>query len=216
MNNLFNYDSKFVRSLTKAVDAFLLGFLWLLCSLPVITSGAASAAFYYAFNKSIRQGSGYPTREFFHGFKTNFKQATVLWLMVLFLALVLSLDLFILTSSALNIGLLAPFLVVSSVVIFAILAMWGLCAFPYLSRFDNPMKGTLKNSLIITLANLHWALLLLALFIAGIVVFLTVPLLSLFVPAIYMFVANRILERVFRKYMRPEDLKAQQEAEALN
>ena len=78
MNNLFNYDNRFVSSVTKAVDALWLGFLWMLCSLPVITVSAASAAFYYAFLKSIRQGSGYPTREFFHSFKTNFKQAIIL------------------------------------------------------------------------------------------------------------------------------------------
>lgn len=213
MNNLFNYDSNYVRSMTKAVDAFLLGILWLLCSLPIFTSGAASAAFYYAFNKSVRQGLGYPTREFFRSFKANFKQATILWLILFALALMLCLDLFILTSGALEIGMLAPLLMVTSILIFAILSVWSLCAFPYMARFENPMKNMLKNSLVVALANMHWALLLLVLFAGAAVISFALPLLILFTPAAYMFLANRVLERVFRKYMCPEDLKAQQEAE---
>lgn len=214
MNNLFNYEGKFASSVNKAVDAFVLGFFWLICSIPLFTAGAASAAFYYAFHKCVRLGNVRPIKEFFQGFKSNFKQATVLWLILLFLALVLCLDLYILTSGALEIGMLGPLLVVTSFLIFAISAMWGLCAFAYLSRFACAMKDMLKNSFIVTLANLHWALLLLILFAGAAVVFFTVPLLSLFVPPIYMFLANRILEPVFRKYMRPEDLAAQKEAEA--
>lgn len=214
MNNLFNYDGKFVSSVNKAIDAFVLGFFWLICSVPVFTAGAASAAFYYAFHKSVRLGNGYPIKEFFRGFKSNFKQATALWLILMFLTLVLCLDLYILTSDVLQIGMLQPFLIVTSFLILAICAMWGLCAFPYMSRFACTMKDVLKNSFIVTLANLHWALLLLVLLAGAIAIFFTVPVLSLLTPAIYMFLANRILERVFQRHMRPEDLKAQKEAEA--
>ena len=214
MNNLFNYDGKFVTTANKAIDAFVLGFFWLICSVPVFTSGAASAAFYYAFHKSVCLGNGYPIREFFRGFKANFKQATVLWLILMFLALVLCMDLYILTADVLQIGLLQPFLIVTSFLIFAISAMWGLCAFPYMSRFACTMKDVLKNSFIITLANMHWALLLLVLLAGAIAIFFTVPLLSLLTPALYMLFANLILERVFHRHMRPEDLKAQQETRA--
>lgn len=214
MNNIFNYEGKLASSVNKATDAFVLGFFWLICSIPVFTAGAASAAFYYAFHKCVRMGSSHPIKEFFRGFKANFKQATLLWLILLFLALVLCLDLYLLTGGALVIGMLGSFLVVTSFLIFAITAMWGLCALAYLSRFACTVKDMLKNSFIVTLANLHWALLLLVLFVGAAVIFFTLPLLSLFIPPLYMFLANRILEPVFRKYMRPEDLAAQKEAEA--
>ena len=48
-----------------------------------------------------------------------------------------------------------------------------------------------------------------AIFAAAVALFFTVPVISLTVPAAYMYLANRILERVFRKYMLPEDLAAQ-------
>lgn len=213
MSNLLNYDSKFTHIFSKVIDAVLLGMLWLICSLPVFTLGAASSAFYYAFQKSIRQGNGYSTREFFHGFKANFKQATVLWLILLALCLVLLMDLYILTGGVLDIGQLAPLLTVTSVLIFAIVIMWGVCAFPYIARFENDIRGMIKNSLIITLANLHWALLLLVLLIGCAVLFFVFPVMALFMPTLYMLPLNRILERIFRKFMSPEDLEAQREVE---
>lgn len=213
MSNLLNYDSKFTHIFSKVIDAVLLGMLWLIFSLPVFTLGAASSAFYYAFQKSIRQGNGYSTREFFHGFKANFKQATVLWLILLALCLVLLMDLYILTGGVLDIGQLAPLLTVTSVLIFAIVIMWGVCAFPYIARFENDIRGMIKNSLIITLANLHWALLLLVLLIGCAVLFFVFPVMALFMPTLYMLPLNRILERIFRKFMSPEDLEAQREVE---
>lgn len=213
MSNLLNYDSKFTHIFSKVIDAVLLGMLWLICSLPVFTLGAASSAFYYAFQKSIRQGNGYSTREFFHGFKANFKQATVLWLILLALCLVLLMDLYILTGGVLDIGQLAPLLTVTSVLIFAIVIMWGVCAFPYIARFENDIRGMIKNSLIITLANLHWALLLLVLLIGCAVLFFVFPVMALFMPTLYMLPLNWILERIFRKFMSPEDLEAQREVE---
>ena len=98
---------------------------------------------------------------------------------------------------------------VTSLVILLLLLMWCLCVFPYLARFDNDLKVLVKNSAIVTAANLFWAFLLLVIFAAAVALFFTVPVISLTVPAAYMYLANQILERVFRKYMLPEDLAAQ-------
>ena len=40
--------------LTALIDIVWLGLLWLVCSLPVLTLGAASTALYYAMVKSVR------------------------------------------------------------------------------------------------------------------------------------------------------------------
>ncbi len=52
-------DSPVIAFLNKATDLILLNFLWILCSLPVITAGAATAAMYYVCITSIRCGDGY-------------------------------------------------------------------------------------------------------------------------------------------------------------
>ena len=210
MGNLFNYDNKIMHILTNVIDGFILGLLWLLCCIPVVTVGASSTAFYYAFNKGILREQGYPWKEFFHGFKTNFKQATILWLIMMLLFFVLYLDIYILTSGILKIGIFAPLLLTTALVILVIVVIWALCAFPYLARFENTTKATIKTSFVLSFANLHWSFLLLVFFVGSILLFFRVPIINLFAPAVYMFFANRILERIFQKYMRPEDLEDQQ------
>lgn len=58
-------DSPVIAFLNKATDLILLNFLWILCSLPVITAGAATAAMYYVCITSIRCGDGYVAKRFF-------------------------------------------------------------------------------------------------------------------------------------------------------
>ena len=149
-----------LKKLNKIADTVLMGLLWLICCLPVVTVGAASGAFYYAYQKSIRQGKGYPFKEFFRGFKANFQQATKVWLFMLVLLVVLAVDIMILTGGVLEIGLAGPLLMVTSLVILLLLMMWCLCVFPYMARFENDFKVLVKNSAIVTAANLLWAALL--------------------------------------------------------
>ena len=59
MGNLFNYDNKFFEIINKIVDCFFAGTLWILFSIPVITFGASTTAFYYTVHKSLRGNRGY-------------------------------------------------------------------------------------------------------------------------------------------------------------
>ena len=65
MSDFFNWDNKFMTAMSKASDAILLGILWIACCLPIVTVGASSAAFYYAYHKAVRQRRGYAWKEFF-------------------------------------------------------------------------------------------------------------------------------------------------------
>ena len=80
MGGLFNYDGFVVQTMNKIMDCISLSFLWLITSLPVITIGASTAALYYSMNKCIRWGEGSVWKTYWHGFRSNFKQATLLWL----------------------------------------------------------------------------------------------------------------------------------------
>ena len=47
MNTLFSIDSPLGQKLTLMSNLVLLNLLWILCSLPVITMGAATSAMYH-------------------------------------------------------------------------------------------------------------------------------------------------------------------------
>ncbi len=211
MGRFFNYDNGIMQALSKIFDCICINFLWLLCCIPIFTIGASSAAYYYAYNKAIRQKRSYACKEFFRGFKENFKQSTKIWLLVLLLYIVTFVDCHILSTMSEKVGY-AKVLLIIMMAFIVLITMWITYVFPYMSRFENGTKAVMKNSAIIMIANLPWSLLLLILFALATFGFLFVVGLGLFVvPIVYMVFANLILERVFRKYMSPEDLEKEKE-----
>lgn len=212
MNDSINIHNPFFVSFSYLVDSLILGLLWLVCSLPLITIGASSTAFYYTYHKCIRQKRGYAWKTFFHSFRENFKQATIGWLILLVLAAVMIVDCFILNAidSASSLPNLFQAILL---VMLLVLAMFALYFFAYIARFEDTLVHIFKNSLLILLANFLWSLLLFVVFVIALFLarkfFLLMPIILILMPTAYMFVANKILERVFRKYMKSEDVAIQ-------
>ena len=74
------YDSKFMTGFRKATNYFLLGILWILACAPIITAGAATAAMLRTTEHGIREDEDKILKPFFKFFRSEFKQATILWL----------------------------------------------------------------------------------------------------------------------------------------
>ena len=212
MGNLFDYNGKFVATMSKVADSIILGLLWLVCSIPVITIGASSSAFYYAYTKCIRQERGGVWSAFFHGFKTGFKQATVSWLVLIVLAAVEIFDFFLLLTQG-GTSPIATILLAIVVLLMIGIVLMALCLFPYIARYENTWIESVKNCILILFSNFFWVVLLLPIFLVAVLSAISIPLMILFAPSAYMFFANKILEHVFQKYMRREDLEAQQQYE---
>lgn len=204
MKNLFNYENGVMRTINAIADSLVLGILWVFCSLPVFTIGASSAAFYYAYNKCICQKTDYVFRTFFAGFRSNFKQATQIWLIVLGISLVLGADWYLLRLIE-NTTPLVPVIRTLLVAAMAAVIVWALYLFAYLSRFENTVRHILKNCALIAIAHMPRSLLLLVLFFLCAVGFVSFPLLNVLIPPVYMFFLNRILEPVFQKYIPSDD-----------
>ena len=208
MKNLFNYENSVMSAISSIADSLILGILWVFCSLPVFTIGASSAAFYYAYNKCIRQKTDYIWRSFLSGFKRNFKQATQIWLIVLCLMFIIIIDFYLLRFME-NTAVLALIIQIILITVVLFIIIWALYLFPYISRFEGSNKTVMKNCALIAVANIPQSLLLLIVFAITALIFLCLPMLNLLFPSLYMFCANRLLEKIFRKYMPPEDLDGQ-------
>ena len=72
----------FVEFLELLADLAILNVLFLLCCLPVVTAGASLAGLNYAAEK-LRRQEGRPAANFFRGFRVNFRQATIFWIIFL-------------------------------------------------------------------------------------------------------------------------------------
>lgn len=144
-------ESKLHLVLTALIDIIWLGILWLLCSLPLITVGAASTALYYAMVKCVRHDIPEPARFFFRAFRRNFRQATLLWLLCL-AALGLGLaDVYAFSRMGVQRG---DFLYLFSRLLLLPVPMLFPWIFAFLSRFENTVMGTLRFA--VYLALKHW------------------------------------------------------------
>lgn len=147
MNKLFSPDSRFMQAMTRACDLLILNFLFLLCSVPIITLGASVAAMYtvcFRFDTEREHGV---IRDFFRAFRENFKQATALWLILLLCGGSALVNIFLFQALA---GPLRYFYILFSILL-VIALFTGSYAFPLLCRFNNNVPSTIKNAFFLSI-----------------------------------------------------------------
>ena len=210
LQGIFNYDNPVWRFIGKLGDLIILNILWIVCSIPVFTAGASTTAVYYVTLKLVRDEDDSTIRSFFRSFKSNFKQAALAALILTGVVLFLGLDCYIMYQFAAQ-GQKSGVLYVVFLVLIVLVVMLAVYLFAYMARFENSLGQSFKNAALIAVANLPWSLLLLVLLAASAFGLWMLPWLMILLPAVYILVANFILERIFRKYMSAEDLEAEQE-----
>lgn len=136
--------------LRRVTDLIVLNLLWVVCSLPIITVGAATSALYYVTLKIVQNEESLVVESFFHSFKENFKQATVMTALFLGGGALLFLEIrVVLMMDAGQFSALLGVFIVLAVVFLGIV----LYAFPLQARFVNPVSATLKNALLLSVQN---------------------------------------------------------------
>ena len=149
----FSYDSKFSQILLRLCKSCCLNLLWFICSIPIVTIGASTTALYYVSFKIVKDEDRSLTRMFFRAFRENFRQATVLWLILLAFGALLAGDGYLLyrlgTHSsgrdAMIFTLMAAFIIAAAVVYVIVL----LYVFPLTASVSNTNFAMLKNSFLI-------------------------------------------------------------------
>ena len=146
-------------------DIAILSILWTICSLPIITMGAASAALMRcALNMNTGVGN-WRARHFFRYFKQNFRNATPIWLIFLPFGALLTFDLLILSGTGSMSGHVQRIAAVIGLIIWMITAVW---VFALTSQFENSLKQTIKNAFILGISWLPRTLLMCALWLVPI------------------------------------------------
>lgn len=218
LGKFFDMDNGFWRAMNRVADIFILNIIFLICCIPIITIGASTTALYTMTLKIVRDEDTYIAKGFFHAFKSNFKQSTILWLIMLVLGAFLGLDLSITSSMD------SSYMIALKYVFYCIFFLYAIAlsyVFPLQSRFENTIANTLKNSLFIGIAHfLPWSLLILVLNALPIIIFLYftsaffsigIPVFLLFGFATIAFFNSKMLHRVFKKYIPDENTEASNE-----
>ena len=149
----FSYESRFSQILLKISYACVLNALWFVCSIPIVTLGAATTALYYTSLKIVRDEEHHLVAMFFRAFRENFKQATVLWLILLGVGLFLAGDGYILyhlrlsaTGPAAVFWTLVLSVVIAAAVVYVIVLEY---VFPLVASVTNTNAAMLKNAFLI-------------------------------------------------------------------
>lgn len=146
MNRLFDIDSPIIAFLSRVADLIWLNLLTLICCIPVVTAGAAFTALHYVTVKMVRNEEGYLTKSYFKSFKENFLQATALWILLVLILAVAAGDFYFI--SMMDSGVAFVLRIALGAVFFFFLCS-ALYWFPLLSRFENSLKNTIKNSCLV-------------------------------------------------------------------
>lgn len=198
---IFGLDSPLMQALSRVADLLWLNVLTLICCLPIVTIGASLTAMNYMALKIARNEECYITRGFFKSFRENFRQATVIWLVMLLLIAVLAAD-FIIMSGSPETGFgKVLWGIIMAVAVLVAAAM--LYVFPVLAKFDNTVLRTVKNALLMSLMQFPRTLVMLAAYAAPPVLFFTVaqamPLCIMFGLSVPAWISAKLYNKFFKK-----------------
>ena len=145
MDSIFSPDSALMRGLSRIADVMLLNVVFIATSLPVITLGASLTALNFTAMRIATGKCESVIGDYFRSFRQNFRQATVIGLVLAFLAVVLALWFDVITN--LSYGALVEL---------ALLAIWYVLAFnfaaaavfvfPYLASFEGRIRDVFRNA----------------------------------------------------------------------
>lgn len=152
MGRLFDIDGPVISFLDRLADLIILNILFFICSIPVITIGASLTALSTMTQKISRKEEGYIIRGFFKAFKQNFLQATAIWLILMALGTIFVLDFLILGNMG---GTPLYFVIQVVLILLAVIFLFEYAyVFPVLAKFDNTIKNTMRNALLLAMRYL--------------------------------------------------------------
>lgn len=211
MNRFFNMDNKFFVFMGRIADLIILNLLCIICCIPVITAGASITAMYYVTMKMVRNEESYIVKSFFKSFKQNFKQATIIHIILLITAVMLYLDINIVKNIEGTLTKVLTCIFIAFTFLYAIILLY---IYPLLAKFYNSIKNTFSNALLMAIRHLPYTFLMLIISLVPIAIFFVpsiriqstlIMLFFLMGFAVIAFCNSKFLVKIFDNYVPKED-----------
>lgn len=199
-------DSPVMRVLGRLGDIIILNMIFVVGCIPVITIGTSLSALYTVTMKMARGEDPSVWKEFWKAYKRNFKPATICWLIMAVIAVLLFVDFRI-------IGVFkgSSLYSVMRIVLAIILGMWMLMfqyLFPYIARFENGIFATLRNALLLAGAHIPSTIVIVGLSVGSVILTLFTSRSFVIASIIWVFFGFAVLTyaqafllcRIFEKY----------------
>jgi len=207
-------NNKLFRLGGKLADLMILSGLWLLCCLPVVTIGASTAALYYSVNKRFNlKSEDNPSSLFFHSFKDNIKQGTLLTLIyIVFIGFIV----FDITAANKGIG---GFTLPEAYKMFAYVLILPVVftvfyIFPFISRYSNTIGKCLFNSFLLSASHIDHTIYLVLMNVVTVLACVFFPPAVLVLPALCALLSAIFIEKDFARAAQQAEEAAKAAAES--
>lgn len=204
MEKLFNLDSPWMRGLSKLADLAVLNIVALICCIPVVTIGASLTAMHYVLLKMARDEEGKILQSYFKSWKENFRQATILWLILLVLILILAGDVMILRYTQLDFPAVLKVLMIAAAIFVYMVSCY---IFPVLARYENTIRNTVKNAFLMSVLSLPKTILMMVLYAVPVIILLIpmlMPLVLFFGFSAPAYLSAKLYSGTFKRF-EPEE-----------
>lgn len=208
----FNPDNGIFRYTEKLADLIILSVFWIVCSLPLVTVGPATAALYHTVVRCIRGNDRNSWGLFFTTFKSNLKVGILTSLVVVPLFGVLLILHELLYQAALvdSTGYVLYF----AYRVFLLLPVGAACyIFPVLSRFTFQVNGLLVTSAKLSIAHLPSTVVMALIVFAALVVCSNILVFLFVMPTVVASLHSYLLERIFKPYVDEQRPPQEEETE---
>ncbi len=199
-------DSPVMRVLGRLGDIIILNMIFVVGCIPVITIGTSLSALYTVAMKMARGEDPSVWKEFWKAYKRNFRPATICWMIMAVIAILLFVDFRI-------IGVFKGSSIYSimRIVLAIIGGMWMLMfqyLFPYIARFENGIFATLRNALLLAAAHIPSTIVIVGLSVGSVILTLFTSRTFVIASIIWVFFGFAVLTyaqafllcRIFEKY----------------
>lgn len=204
LSAIFDAGNPVFKFFSTLLDLLILNVMFVISCIPVFTIGTAITSMQYVMitgwdTQNLRLFAMYAK-----SFKQNFKQSTIVWLVMLVVGAFLGFTGYLVyQQSKVDDGMLFMIFVV----IFIIMCIAYLCIFTYvwalIAKFENDTKTTVKNALILSLSNLPSTLIIWLIFAVLAYVVAINYVVRAFALIILIAVAFYFQTRVFRNVLAP-------------
>lgn len=191
-------NSPLGRWLGFMLDALLISIAWAICSAPMITLGASTAALNRVAQNWMKDRSECDLKHFFLAFRENWKGGTLVWLILLVPLAVILFNAYATWIALVGTTSAAKWMIVISAALWMAVAIY---AFALQATFENPPLRTVLNALRIAASHLPTTLILVAMFAFAVAVTLLIPYGAFLYTPICVFLAARPVWNVFVKVM---------------
>ena len=193
-------------------DVVTISALFLLFCLPVVTIGASVTALYYTVYRKYYKKSDSISKDFMHSLKDNLKNGIIVHMIYLIYSAIAGFNIYFAFFGWGDIRLPDWYMIVSLLpllpLIFTLPFVYALMA-----RFNNGIKGTLKNSFTLCMINFPKFLLIWLIVIVALAVSIVFPPAALVIPAGAMYLCQMITEKAFTRAIDVESSREEDPAE---